>query len=267
MTTADVGVFGGSGFYAFLDDVEEQPVSTAYGDPSAPLLIGTVAGVRVAFIARHGLRHQFPPHSVNYRANVDAMRSVGVRALLGPFAAGSLQPHIRPGDFVVVDQLVDRTSGRADTFYDTFADGPMHVSLADPYDEHLRTALVTAAHERNITVHDRGTVVVTQGPRFSTRAESAWFRGQGWDIIGMTQYPEAALAREAAAAFSQALGSARYTLISAPARASDDACPTASASALSWRVGGRVGCSPCPRAIHSRNVLALIPIDRAATHG
>jgi len=194
---ADVGVFGGSGFYAFLDDVEAHSVSTAYGDPSAPVMIGTVGGVRVAFIARHGLHHQFPPHRVNYRANVDAMRSLGVRALLGPFAAGSLQPHVHPGDFVVVDQLVDRTSGRADTFYDMFDEGPMHVSLADPYDEHLRSALVAAARERDITVHDRGTVVVIQGPRFSTRAESAWFRAQGWEVIGMTQYPETALAREA----------------------------------------------------------------------
>jgi 5'-methylthioadenosine phosphorylase len=197
MTHADVGVFGGSGFYAFLDDVEEHAITTPYGDPAAPVTIGTLEGVRVAFIARHGVSHEFPPHRVNYRANIAAMRTLGVRALLAPFAAGSLQPTIHPGDFVVVDQFVDRTSGRADTFFDSFDDGPTHVSLADPYDGALRTELVHAAHGLGITVHDRGTVVVVQGPRFSTRAESAWYRTQGWEVINMTQYPEVALAREA----------------------------------------------------------------------
>ena len=197
MTYADIGVFGGSGFYTFLDDVEEHAVTTSYGDPSAHITIGTLGDARVAFIPRHGQHHELPPHRVNYRANVAAMRELGVRALLAPFAAGSLQPTIHPGDFVVVDQFVDRTSGRADTFYDTFDDGPTHVSLADPYDERLRDELARAAVELGITVHDHGTVVVVQGPRFSTRAESAWYRGQGWDVINMTQYPEAALAREA----------------------------------------------------------------------
>jgi 5'-methylthioadenosine phosphorylase len=197
MTHADIGVFGGSGFYSFLDDVEAHAVSSPYGDPSARVAIGTLEAVRVAFIPRHGQNHEFPPHRVNYRANVAAMRELGVRALLAPFAAGSLQPTIHPGDFVVVDQLVDRTWGRADTFYDTFDDGPTHVSLADPYDEYLRHELSTATAELGVTVHDHGTVVVVQGPRFSTRAESAWYRGQGWDVINMTQYPEAALAREA----------------------------------------------------------------------
>jgi len=197
MTHADVGVFGGSGFYAFLDDVEEHTVTTEFGDPSAPVTIGLLGEVRVAFIPRHGRHHELPPHRVNYRANVAAMRDLGVRALIAPFAAGSLQPNVHPGDFVVVDQFVDRTSGRADTFYDRFDDGPQHASMADPYDERLRAQLVRAANERGVTVHDRGTVVVVQGPRFSTRAESAWFRGQGWEVINMTQYPEVALACEA----------------------------------------------------------------------
>lgn len=197
MTHADIGVFGGSGFSTFLDDVEEHTVTTPYGDPSASVTIGTLGEVRVAFIPRHGQHHELPPHRVNYRANVHAMRDLGVRGLLAPFAAGSLQPTIHPGDFVVVDQFVDRTSGRPDTFYDTFDDGPTHVSLADPYDEHLRQELVKATTELGITVHDHGTVVVVQGPRFSTRAESAWYRSQGWEVINMTQYPEAALAREA----------------------------------------------------------------------
>ena len=197
VTHADIGVFGGSGFYSFLDDVTEHTVTTEYGAPSAPVTIGTLAEVRVAVIPRHGRDHEFPPHRVNYRANIAALRDLGVRAVLAPFAAGSLQPTIHPGEFVVVDQFVDRTSGRADTFYDSFDDGPTHVSLADPYDPELRAALVAAARELDIVVHDGGTVVVVQGPRFSTRAESAWYRSQGWDVINMTQYPEAALAREA----------------------------------------------------------------------
>lgn len=199
---ADLGVFGGSGFYAFLDDVEELHLSTAFGDPSAPVAIGSLGALRVAFLPRHGARHQFPPHRVNYRANVAAMRDLGVRALVAPFAAGSLQPGIRPGDFVVVDQFVDRTSGRRDTFYDSFDAGPTHVSVADPYDEIGRRELVRAAHELGITVHDRGTVVVVQGPRFSTRSESAWYRRQGWEVISMTQYPEVALACEAGIPYS-----------------------------------------------------------------
>jgi 5'-methylthioadenosine phosphorylase len=194
---ADVGVFGGSGFYSFLDDTETVELTTPYGPPAAPVTIGTLGDVRVAFLARHGRNHEFPPHRVPYQANVWAMRELGVRALLGPFAAGSLQPHIHPGEFVVCDQLVDRTSGRPETFFDSFDDGPRHISLADPYDAELRAALVRAATEVGITVHDGGTVVVVQGPRFSTRAESAWYRAQGWEVINMTQHPEAALAREA----------------------------------------------------------------------
>ena len=194
---ADVGVFGGSGFYSFLEEVTEHDIHTEWGRPAAPITIGLVGDVRVAFLPRHGRHHELPPHKVDYRANVASMRELGVGALLGPFAAGSLQPTIHPGDFVVVDQLVDRTSGRTDTFYDSFADGPHHISLADPYDESLRATLASTARELGISVHDTGTVVVVQGPRFSTRAESAWYRSQGWHVINMTQYPEAALAREA----------------------------------------------------------------------
>jgi 5'-methylthioadenosine phosphorylase len=197
LAAADIGVFGGSGFYSFVDDLEERVVSTKYGDPSGRVTIGTIGEHRVAFLPRHGRNHHLPPHKVNYRANVAAMRDLGVERLIAPFAAGSLQPTIHPGDFVVVDQLVDRTSGRADTFFDTFDDGPHHVSLADPYDAELRGVLVDTAQRIGITVHDGGTVVVVQGPRFSTRAESAWYRSLGWDVVNMTQYPEAALAREA----------------------------------------------------------------------
>ncbi len=191
---ADVGVIGGSGFYAFLDEVTEVTVDTPYGAPSAPVAVGQVGGRGVAFVPRHGRDHQFPPHRVNFRANVWALKEVGAAAVVGSFAAGSLTPDIHPGEFVVVDQFIDRTWGRADTYFD----GPevRHVSMADPYDARLRAVLVTAARQRDITVHDGGTVVVVQGPRFATRAESTGYRAQGGHVIGMTQYPEATLARE-----------------------------------------------------------------------
>jgi 5'-methylthioadenosine phosphorylase len=189
-----LGVFGGSGFYSFLDDATDVVVDTPFGPPSAPVRVGRLGDVDVAFLPRHGVHHHLPPHRVDYRANVWAMREVGVRRLIGPCAAGSLQPDVKPGDFVVCDQLVDRTSGRRDTYYD----GPQvhHVTFADPYCPALRSALVAAARDDGVTVHDGGTVVVIQGPRFSTRAESRWFRDAGWQVVNMTQYPEAYLARE-----------------------------------------------------------------------
>jgi 5'-methylthioadenosine phosphorylase len=192
---ADIGVFGGSGFYELLDEAETVELDTPYGPPASPLTIGMLGGRRVAFLARHGRQHQFAPHRIPFRANVWAMRELGVGALLSPCAVGSLQPHIHPEEFVVVDQLVDRTWGRADSFH---LDGPVHhVAFADPYDAGLRGHLVAAGREGGITVHDGGTLVVIQGPRFSTRAESSWFRAQGWAVVGMTGYPEAALAAEA----------------------------------------------------------------------
>jgi 5'-methylthioadenosine phosphorylase len=189
-----VGVFGGSGFYAFLDDATEQHVDTPYGPPAGPLHLGRVGGVEVAFLPRHGPKHELPPHRVNFRANVWAMRAVGVTRLFGPCACGSLQPDVHPGDFVVCDQLVDRTSGRADTFYD--GPGVHHISFADPYCPELRRVLVEAAAAEGLPVRDGGTVVTVGGPRFSTRAESRWYRDSGWHVVNMTQYPEAALARE-----------------------------------------------------------------------
>jgi 5'-methylthioadenosine phosphorylase len=191
---ADIGVFGGSGFYAFLDDTTETVLETPYGPPSAPVTIGTVGERRVAFLPRHGRRHELAPHAVPYRANVWAMHALGVRALLAPCACGSLQPGLHPEDIVVVDQLVDRTWARADSFH---LDGEVrHVAFADPYDAGLRRALVAAGRRLGFTVHDGGVLVVIQGPRFSTRAESAWFRAQGWSVVNMTGYPEAVLAAE-----------------------------------------------------------------------
>lgn len=191
---AEVGVFGGSGFYSFLEDVEEVTVDTPYGHPSDSYFVGDVDGTRVAFLPRHGRRHHLPPHMINYRANVWGMKELGVRRIVGPCASGSLKKEVGLGHFVVCDQFVDRTWGRGDTFYD----GPIttHVSSADPYCPDLRKVLVKTARELGITVHDGGTVVVIQGPRFSTRAESKWFSAMGWDVINMTGYPEAYLARE-----------------------------------------------------------------------
>jgi 5'-methylthioadenosine phosphorylase len=194
VTSAEIGVFGGSGFYSFLERTETVEVDTPYGKPSAPPVVGEVGGRSVAFIPRHGLKHQFPPHTVPYRANVWAMKELGVQRILGPNACGSLQEHVKPGDFVVCDQLVDRTRTRPHTFYD----GPetTHISFADPYCPTMREVTIRTGGELGISMHDRGTVVVIEGPRFSTRAESAWFKAAGWEVINMTQYPEAPLARE-----------------------------------------------------------------------
>lgn len=191
---AEIGVFGGSGFYSLLKDVEEVKVDTPYGNVSDSVMLATVAGRKVAFMPRHGRQHTIPPHKVNYRANVWAFHQLGVKAVISPCAAGSLQAHVRPGDFVVCDQFVDRTNGRADTFYD----GPIvtHVSPAETYDPVLRQLAIDAIQRNGIPCHDRGTVVVVQGPRFSTKSESAWYTGQGWEVINMTQYPEAYLCRE-----------------------------------------------------------------------
>jgi 5'-methylthioadenosine phosphorylase len=194
MAGAEIGVFGGSGFYSFLEDVQEVEVETPYGKPSAPPAVGVVCDTRVAFLPRHGRSHELPPHRIPYRANVWAMRELGVRRIVGPCASGALRADLQLGEFVVCDQFVDRTCGREDTFYDS---APVtHVSAADPYCPDLRRLLVETARELGIPVRDGGTVVVIQGPRFSTRAESQWFQALGWDVINMTAYPEGHLARE-----------------------------------------------------------------------
>jgi 5'-methylthioadenosine phosphorylase len=174
--------------------MRELDVDTPYGKPSAPVRIGTVEGRPVAFIPRHGAHHEFPPHTVPYRANLWAMKDLGVERIVGPCAAGSLQPNVKPGEFVICDQLVDRTNSRPSTFYD----GPetTHVAFADPYCPTMREVALTEARSLSLPVHDHGTVVVIQGPRFSTRAESASFAREGWEVINMTQHPEAILARE-----------------------------------------------------------------------
>jgi 5'-methylthioadenosine phosphorylase len=194
LPTAEIGVFGGSGFYELIDNPREFKVNTPFGAPSSPIMHGEIGGRTVAFLPRHGKDHSLPPHRINYRANVWAMSEVGVSRIIGPNACGSLQADVVPGDFVICDQFVDRTWGRADTFYD----GPIttHVSAADPYCPDMRQTAIDTAGRLGIKAHPKGTVVVIQGPRFSTRAESVWFASQGWEVINMTQYPECYLARE-----------------------------------------------------------------------
>jgi 5'-methylthioadenosine phosphorylase len=190
----EVGIFGGSGFYSLLDDAREVAIDTPYGVPSAPVVVGEIEGRRVGFMPRHGTQHTLPPHKINYRANLWTMKALGATDVILPCAAGSLQKHVEPGSFVICDQVVDRTSGRIDTFYD----GPVttHMSFAEPYDAEMREVAIASARDLGIPVHERGTLVVIQGPRFSTKAESKWFASHGWEVINMTQYPEVILARE-----------------------------------------------------------------------
>jgi 5'-methylthioadenosine phosphorylase len=186
---ADVAVIGGTGFYSFLDDPSEHVIDTPYGAPSAPVAVGTVAGRSVAFLPRHGKAHEYPPPAINYRANLWALRSLGVRQVLAPCAVGGLGETVAPGDVVVPDQLVDRTHRRVSSYVEA---GACHLPFADPYCG--PTAAAVAAADSRIKVG--GTMVVIEGPRFSTRAESRHYADQGWDLINMTGAPEAALARE-----------------------------------------------------------------------
>jgi 5'-methylthioadenosine phosphorylase len=197
--TAEIGVIGGSGLYEFLQDAESLSVQTPYGSPSEAFSIGYVSGRAVAFLPRHGKDHRFPPHKINYRANIWAMRAVGVRRIFAPFAVGSLSPDIEPSTIVVPDQLVDRTTGRAQTFFD---DGAVHVAFSDPYCSRGRSDVLAAAERERLDAVDGGTMVVIDGPRFSTRAESRWYAEQGWSLVNMTGHPEAVLARELAICYT-----------------------------------------------------------------
>jgi 5'-methylthioadenosine phosphorylase len=195
--TAEIGVIGGSGLYALLDGAQEYTVSTPYGAPSDPVTVAEVGGRRVAFLPRHGRDHRYPPHKIPYQANLWALRALGVRQIIAPCAVGGLRPELGPGTFVVPDQLIDRTSGRDQTFYDR---GAVHVSFADPYCPDGRAAVLEAA--RGVHAQDGGTMVVVEGPRFSTRAESRWFTSIGGTIVNMTGHPEAVLARELALCYT-----------------------------------------------------------------
>ncbi len=225
MTSELVGIIGGSGFYSLLEDADEHIAQTPYGAPSGPVTVGTLADRHVAFVARHGTGHRFAPHVVPYRENLWALRSLGVRQVVSLSAVGSLRLDVPTGTLVVPDQIADRTHGRAHTFFDA-GEGVGHVSFADPYCPRGRAAALGMSVDGALGVPvapvapvapgagvarvapgavvagaaveavDGGTLVVINGPRFSSRAESLEFQSLGWSIIGMTAMPEAGLARE-----------------------------------------------------------------------
>ena len=191
---AEIGIFGGSGFYKFLDNIEEVKIETPYGETSDALMLGKIGNNRVAFMPRHGRNHSIAPHKVNYRANVWAMKEIGCKCVISPCAAGSLQTNVKPGDIVFCDQYVDWTKGRQDTYFEL---GEIqHVSAAEPYCPKLREIAIESAKELGYSYRPNGTIVVIQGPRFNTKSESAFFTRQGWEVINMTQYPEVHLVKE-----------------------------------------------------------------------
>jgi 5'-methylthioadenosine phosphorylase len=191
---ARIGIFGGSGFYSLLKGARSYTVHTPYGVPSDRFMVGELNGVAVVFMPRHGRHHQYPPHRINYRANLWGMREFGVERIVSPGACGSLQREIPPGTFVLCDQFIERT-GRQDC---TFFDGPaaVHIDCSEPYCPDMRRICAETAGGLDISCRNGGTAVIINGPRFSTRAESKWYHSQGWDVINMTQYPEIVLTRE-----------------------------------------------------------------------
>jgi 5'-methylthioadenosine phosphorylase len=192
-----IGVIGGSGLYdaGALDEAQEIPVASPFGEPSGPVTMGAIEGVRFTFLARHGAGHRLPPSAVNYRANIDVLKRCGVSDVLALSAVGSLREEMAPGDFVVPDQFIDRTEGRERSFFG--AGLTAHVSLADPICPRLSALAAAAAGTAGAAIHRGGCYVAIEGPQFSTRAESALYRQWGADVIGMTAMPEARLAREA----------------------------------------------------------------------
>lgn len=190
-----IGLIGGTGFYDFLEGkVQKIKVKTRFGFPSDEITIGKASGKKIAFLPRHGRKHQLPPHKIPYRANIAALKKIGVQRVIAPCTVGSLKTSIRPGHFVICDQFVDRTKKREDTFFR----GPKvaHIEMDHPYCSELRKVTISEGKKIKLKIHSEGTVVVIEGPRFSTLAESLWFSKMGWDVINMTQYPEVVLAAE-----------------------------------------------------------------------
>ena len=194
MAKTKIGIIGGSGFYDLASGLKEIKVETPYGPPSDKPAIGRIAGHEVVFLPRHNKDHDLPPHQINYRANIWALKELGVTQIITSHAVGSLQKEIKPGDLVVLDQFVDRTKARIDTFYD--GQIATHISTAFPYCPQLSKLAIKTSKELNINIHPKGTVVIIQGPRFSTAAESLWFTKMGWQVVNMTEYPEIVLAKE-----------------------------------------------------------------------
>jgi 5'-methylthioadenosine phosphorylase len=202
VSSAEIGIIGGTGVYDqdILEDVEEVTVHTPYGQTSSLIAIGSYQGRTIAFIPRHGKHHQLPPHNIPFRANIWALKQLGVTRIISPSAVGSLREDYRPSEFVIIDQFIDRTKNRGDTFYE--GGQVCHISTADPFCPELREIFSTTSKILQLPFHDHGTYVCIQGPRFSTKAESQLFRSWGADIIGMTLFPEVTLAREAEICFT-----------------------------------------------------------------
>jgi 5'-methylthioadenosine phosphorylase len=191
----EIGLIGGTGFYEFFEGKTKQiEVQTDFGLPSDKITIGNLFGKKIAFLPRHGRKHQFPPHKIPYQANIAAMKKMGVKRIIAPSAVGSLNKNIKPGDFVICDQFIDQTKKREDTFFN----GPQvaHIEMAYPYCPKLREIAFKEAEKLGLRIHPKGTVVVIEGPRFSTLADSLRFSKMGADLINMTQYPEVVLALE-----------------------------------------------------------------------
>jgi 5'-methylthioinosine phosphorylase len=199
VSQAPIGIIGGTGFgrLAELSDSHSRELETAYGLPSSPVLCGSIDSVSVAFLARHGNPHRHAPHRVNYRANVAALKALGVHQVMAINAVGGIAEWAGPGAIAAPTQLIDYTHGRISSFSDVEGMAVEHVDLTDPYTETLRRQLLAAADVAGVTMHDGGVVAVTQGPRLETRAEIMRLRRDGCDLVGMTSLPEAALAREA----------------------------------------------------------------------
>jgi len=194
-----IGIIGGSGLDdpEIIKNAEEKSVSTAFGNPSSTLSTGQIDGVDVVLLARHGKKHELSPSGVNYRANIQALKDQGVTHIIATTACGSLREEIDRGHFVIVDQFIDFTRHRNITFFESFEDEPKHTPMAEPFDKELRQIIYQAAKEISLDVHNGGTVITIEGPRFSTKAESKMFRIWGADVINMSVAPEAALANEA----------------------------------------------------------------------
>ncbi len=224
---AEIGIIGGSGLYSLLDSAEDIAVDTKYGKPSDAISVGTLAGAKVAFLPRHSKKHTIPPHKVPFRANIDALSQLGVKRIIATNAVGSLKPEYKPGFLALFDQFVNATSGRSDTFFDE--DMVVHVSSAEPYCPQLRRIAAAAALKANIPIHERGTVVVINGPRFSSKAESRTFSAQGHHMVNMTQYPEVMLARERQMCY---LGIALITDYDAGLEGRDDVKPVTNAEVV-----------------------------------
>ncbi|MGD0728985.1 MAG: S-methyl-5'-thioadenosine phosphorylase [Candidatus Micrarchaeaceae archaeon] len=189
----EIGIIGGSGFYSLLEKPKSIGINTKYGSPSDKIHTGIISGKNVAFIPRHGSKHTYPPHKVPYKANIEALHKLGVKRIIATNAVGSLNPEFKIGQIVAFDQFVNMTSNRSDTF---FEESVAHVSMADPYCSEMRKTAHESAKRMKLNYNDKGTVLVINGPRFSTRSESLFYQRQGFDLINMTQYPEVALARE-----------------------------------------------------------------------